>query len=486
MAEKSIGKNAVYSFIKAFVSFALPLITFPYASRILLPEGIGKINFSLSIVYYFTSLAQLGIANYGTREAAKLKNDKEKLSKFCKEILTINLISTVISFSAFMIILFSVPKLVDYRSILLVFSTYIIFAPLSMDWLYNALEEFKYVTIRQFIFQIIALVYLFIFVRTKEDTVHYAVFGAISATGSYICNFIHSRRFISLRKTEKLEIKKHLKFVFTFFGMSLVTSIYSYLDSTILGFLSDDKQVGFYSSATKISNMCISLITATALVLLPRLSSYINENKKEEFNSLCKKSLNLIVLLAVPMCFGIISLAEQIILVFSGPNYLPAANCLCMISPVIVMISISFLTGTQIIPSISKEKISLISYIVGALSNCILNFILIPNLGAFGATLATLIAEIIITIIQFIYLRKLLVSKAFFINLLQALISASVMLVIIKIYLHFITSLPLQIIGSVIIGILIYFLVLFLFHNKTLQELKLKVKSKLSKGITDE
>ena len=250
MAEKSLKKNALYSIIKEFMNLAFPVITFPYASRILLPEGIGKVNFANSIVSYFIMIAGLGIGTYAIREAAKVRNDKTQLTKFSKEILSINLIATAIAYILFFIAFIFIPKLNPYRTMLLICSTKILFTTLGMDWFFAAIEDFKYITLRSVFFQTISLVFLFIFVRTKNDILWYTAFGIISSVGSNICNLFYCTKFIDLRQKLKLELKKHLKPIFTFFGMTLATSIYTMLDTTMLGFLSTNTPVPTSSWST--------------------------------------------------------------------------------------------------------------------------------------------------------------------------------------------------------------------------------------------
>lgn len=478
---KNIKMNAFYSFLKAFLTLVFPLITFPYATRILQPEGIGKINFSLSIVTYFNFIAQLGVTGYATREASKIADDKDSLSKFAHEILLINFISTAISYILFLIVISTVSKLSDYVPLLLIFSTHIIFTTLSVDWLYNALEEFRYVTIRSFIFHCIALVYLFTFVKTKDDLIHYAIYGVITDVGSYIFNFIHSRKFIYYNKRYKLEIKKHLKFVFTFFGMSVVTSIYAILDSSMLGFLSNDIEVGYYSAAIKLNKMTIGLITSIFAVLLPRLALYFNKENKDDFNKLIDESLQLSSLISVPIVFGLASLAEPLILLFSGENYLPALIPMIILTPIIFVISLASITGTQLLPSINKEKISLLSYIIGAVTNVTLNILFIPKFGAIGAAIGTLAAETFVTSTQVIFLRKFVFTKSNTINFIQALIASVLMFIGVKIISSIINVLILQILISVICGILIYSLILFIFRNKLFISTIKKLLGKLKK-----
>ena len=466
MAEKSLKKNAIYSFIKAFMNLAFPVITFPYASRILLPEGIGKVNFANSIVSYFIMIAGLGIGTYAIREAAKVRNDKTQLTKFSKEILSINLIATAIAYILFFIAFIFIPKLNPYRTMLLICSTKILFTTIGMDWFFAAIEDFKYITLRSVFFQAISLVFLFIFVRTKDDILWYTAFGIISSVGSNICNLFYCTKFIDLRQKLKLELKKHLKPIFIFFGMTLATSIYTMLDTTMLGFLSTNTEVGYYSAATKISHMVLSLITAVTAVLLPRMSLYINNNDMDSFKTLTNKTVSIITLLSIPITAGLFLLAKPITLLFSGNEYIPAIIPMQVMTPIVFIISIASITGIRMLPAMNKEKLALISYITGATANIICNAIFIPLYGALGAAIGTLIAESIVTGIQVIYLYKYIFTKENFISLIHSIIASILMGILIIFILKYINNIILQILIASTSGILFYPLCLSILKNK--------------------
>ena len=106
---KSLKKNSFFSFLNAFSTLIFPIITFPYASRILHPEGIGQVNFAVNTEGIFSLIAGLGIANYATREAARLRENRFELSKFCKEMLTINFLSMFVAYTFLAIALIFVP-----------------------------------------------------------------------------------------------------------------------------------------------------------------------------------------------------------------------------------------------------------------------------------------------------------------------------------------------------------------------------------------
>ena len=466
MAEKSLKKNAAYSTVRAIMTLVFPIITFPYASRILMPEGIGRVNFANSIVSYFSMLAGLGIGAYATRGAARVRQDKIQLSKFVKEVFFINLVSTFIAYSLFFIALFFVPKFSEYRSLLLVCSTTIIFTTVGVDWLYSALEEFRYITIRSIFFQCVSLIFLFVFVHTKEDYLKYAFFGIISSVGSNICNFMYARKFVNFNIKEKLEFKPHLKPIFTFFGMSLITSVYTMLDSTMLGFLSGDVEVGYYSAATKLNKMVLGILTAVTSVLLPRLSLYAEQKDKSSFELLVEKAMCVITLLGLPCTVGLILLAKPLVLLFSGNEYLPAVLSMQVISPIILIISIASLTGTQILPAVNKEKIALISYCLGAITNVTMNYLLIPRYGALGAAIGTVGAEAMVTGFQIIILGKSLLKKGIIVNLLQSIVATVGMGISVYFVVSHVEHVLLQIGMGVLAGVCVYAMLLFVLRNR--------------------
>lgn len=462
------------------MNLAFPVITFPYASRILAPEGIGKINFANSVVAFFVTLALLGTNSYATREAAKIRDDKYALSKFTKEILFINIFSTVFSYLFFFILVFTVKKFENYTVLLLICSIKIFFMIFGMDWLYAATEEFQYITIRSIIFQIISIVFLFLFVRSPNDLYWYALFGILSAVGSNICNFIHSRLYVDLSIHCKLEVSKHLKYIFTFFGMTLVANVYAVLDTTMLGFLTNDTQVGYYSAATKIVKMIIGILTSLATVLLPRLSYCIEKQDKNVFSSLLEKSMSVFWLLSMPMTVGIFLLTTPLLSTFSGTQFLDAQIPMKIISPLVFIISTASLLGSPL-SAMRKEKISLVAVICGAITNVTLNFCLIPKYGVSGAAIGTVVAESIVTGVQFIYLKTFFNNKNFWLNALQAIFATAIMGVAVFFIIEKTSNNILQLALGSSVGIFIYAGILLLFRNSYFIDILRKIKSYIKK-----
>lgn len=456
MVQKSLKKNAVYSFVKAFMNLAFPIISFPYASRVLLPAGIGKVNFANSVIEYFTLAASLGIFSYAAREAVRVRDDKHALNKIFREILTINLISTAVSYILLAFALIFVSKFSSYRVLLIVCSTKILFTTIGVDWIFNVQEEYKYVTIRSVIFQAISLVLLFVFVRGPDDYVFYAGMGVFSSVGSNLCNIFYSQKFVNFFDKTKIEIKKHLKPIFTFFGMSVASKIHTALDSVMLGFMTNDESVGFYSAANKITGLVVGLITSVLSTFLPRSSYYVGQNRTDEYNKILSKALSLTLFFSLPAATGVILIARPLIKVFSGQEFLAALPAMLILSPLIIFKAIASFSDNMILLPNRMEKVTLKSQIIGCVLNITLNYFLIPAWGFFGAAFSTFIVETVISAYKLAFSLKHLKGINILSPLCKVLVSCVLMAAAVILVLHFVKQEFMQIVAGVIAGAVAY------------------------------
>lgn len=476
--QPSLKKNAALNMTRTVMSLIFPLITFPYTSRVLGPVYIGKVNFAQSVVSYFSLVAALGISTYAVREAAKARNDRARLSKFIREMLSINLVSTGVAYILLAAAVFLVPQLSEYRKLLCISGASILFTTLGMDYLYTALEEFRYITVRSVAFQILSLALLFIFVRKQDDYLKYAAVSVVSSAGSNVLNFLHSRKFVDFRLVmgAGLELRKHLRPIFTLFAMSAAVSIYTVLDTTMLGFLKGDEAVGIYTVATKINRMVVMMITAATGVLLPRLSYYANSGERTEFLRLSNKAVQFVVLFSVPCAAGLFVLAEPAVLLFSGSRYLLAVPVMKIMNAVVVFISLGCLFGGNVLISAGKEASSLVSTCIGAISNFCLNLLLIPKFGVAGAAVGTVCAEFSVTAVQFILGRKIVYWKQFFFIVLQTFAATFFMVAAILFIIRFFNAPIFKILICIPLGIFIYAGMLVVLKNKFLMDFIISAK----------
>lgn len=402
----TIKENYILGLIRSGSGLVFPLIVFAYASRILSSEGIGKVDFARSIVAYFTYFATLGVSTYGIREAAKVRDDKNKLSQVVKEIFIINLFSTLSAYLIFGGAIAMVPKFAEYRKLLLICGMAIGFTALGLDWLYSAIEEYRYITIRTIIFQLISLVGIFLLVKTSGDYYIYAFIITFSAVGSNVLNFLHARKYLNLQSTGKIRLKRHIKPIFVFFSNSIAGNIYQTLDTSMVGLISTDSAVGLYSASVKMNRVFVGLITVLPTILLPRVSYYLEKNEMQKYRNLLKQSFDCILMLSLPMAAVLFVMSDEILVLFSGTDFLSASICAKVLAGIVILIPISTFGVNQILIPFGKERQQFISTVFGAVVDLIMNLLFIPKYAHLGAAIGTIVAVFCV-----VYLTMFMCSK---------------------------------------------------------------------------
>lgn len=398
--KKSIKQNFVMNAILTMSSFIFPLITFPYVSRILLPVGTGKVSFATSLISYFTMFSQLGIPTYGIRACAKVRDDREELTRTTHELLFINLVMSVLSYIALALALIVVPRLQEERTLYVVVSATVLLTAIGMEWMYKGLEQYTYITMRSVFFKLIALIAMFLLIHKQSDYLVYGGLSIFASSASGILNFVNAHKYIDIKPIGNYNIKRHFKPIAVFFAMACATTIYTHLDTVMLGFMATDIDVGYYNAAVKIKTILVSIVTSLGTVLLPRASYYIEHGLMDEFRKVSNKALNFVFLVACPMTIYFIFFAKQGIFFLSGSAYEGAVVPMQIIMPTLIFIGITNILGIQILVPLGREKIVLYSEIAGAIINVVLNIILIPRMASAGAAIGTLVAELVVMVVQ--------------------------------------------------------------------------------------
>lgn len=405
MNQPSIKKNFIMNALLTISSFIFPLITFPYISRILSPEGIGKVSFANSVVAYFALFAQLGIPTYGVRACAKVRDNKKELSRTVQEIFVINIIMTITTYIVFGITLSCVPRLQADKQLLLIISSTMLFNAVGMDWLYRGLEKYTYITSRSILFKFIAIFLMFALIHQKSDYIAYGWICIFASSASNVCNLVNVHRYIEIKPVGMYNFRRHLKPIMIFFAMSCATTIYTNLDTVMLGFIRTDMDVGYYNAAVKVKSVLLGVVTSLGTVLLPRASYYVEHHETNEFQRITRKAIDFVILIAIPLTCYFILYAQEGIMFLSGNAYMPAVLPMQIIMPTILFIGLTNIMGIQILVPLGREKIVLYSEIAGAIVDLIFNILLIPRLASIGAAIGTLMAEIVVWIVQFMALR---------------------------------------------------------------------------------
>ena len=457
----------------------VPLITFPYTSRVFLTEGSGKINFVSSVIQIFTLFASLGFYTYGVREGAKVRNDREKFSKFGQELLFINIIATVITYAAFLICVFVLPSFQPYKALLLIQGLTIGFTALSMDWVFGVFEDYFYITIRQIACQIFSIAALFIFIHKAEDIYLYILLNTVANVISCTCSIIYSRKYLFYKPRRDFDynITIHLSPIFSLFATALAAKVYTNIDTVLLGFMTSDHNVGLYSAAIKVNTVLITFFAAMSPVFMPRIIGYIEKNDYESYYLLLKKILGLIIGLGLPMVVGIEMLSDQIIHIIADEPFVHAALTMRILAPIILINACANVLYYDVLVLYKKEKSVLFCTLSGAVINLIISVVLIPAFAENGAAAGSIISELsalITAIIVCIRLDKRILKAMP--NIRNYIIGVLLIATWCISCVHFIENFILQTLIAIIGSIALYFVALILLKDFIGNEIVVQVK----------
>lgn len=480
-----VWNSFIYSF-KSILGILFPLITFPYVSNVLGPTNIGKVEYANSIVNYFFFLAALGIVTYAIREGAKVKNDFEALSKLSTELLIINGISSIVAYIGILIVC-NIPVFSEYALLILINSFTILFTTLGMEWVYNVKEEFTYITIRYIISHILAIVFLFAFVKTAEDYYYYAIYIVISSCSSNIVNVFCLRKHINIFKRRKLDIKRHIKPVLVLFAINITATIYTNIDTTMLGIMKGDAEVGIYHAGLKIDKCLTSLLAALSLVAFSRSSDLLKDGDLSEggnFKSMIKQFNGVLMLIAAPLTIGLVSVGFNITNVLFSSEYSRSGYVLMIISLNLILSAINRIYGHQILIGAKRDNQYLISTIMALLLDICLNYILIPYLGAIATSISTVIACLISTVYVMWCASKLTKIKEMLFVTLKYVFLSLPFLVVSFIVNRFEIAEIIKLIIIIIICVLYYIGALFIIKDPYIKEVIKLVKKDKNKKIS--
>ena len=395
-----IGLQTVYQVLIT----SLPLITAPYLSRVLGATSLGIYSFTSSVVLYFTLFAMLGTVNYGTRAIALVKGNQVERSKCFWSILALQVFSSSVCAIAYIMYMLVFCK--ENHNIAWIQGIAIISCLFDITWLYFGIEDFKVTVTRSMVIKILTVLSILSFVKKPEDLWLYTLIMSIGTLANQVVLWFSIPRYISIVRITVKDVLKHIKPNLILFIPLLAMSVYHIMDKTMLGALSSYEQSGYYYNADKLINIPLCIINGIGTVMLPRMSSLYNSDKRDKANSLFLVSLEGIALVSVAMACGIAAISGEFVPFFFGKGYDACILLTVVLSPVLVIKGITNTIRTQYLVPLSKEKYYMNSVLSGAVTNLFFNLLLIPKLGAMGAVLGTLLAELVSCLVQFLVIIK--------------------------------------------------------------------------------
>lgn len=467
--------NYIFNSFYQILILILPFITMPYVARVLNPEGLGINAYSFSVAQIFVLFAVLGIPLYGNKQIAiaKLKG-RDHLTEEFWSIYLIQLISSVICSVVFFIMIEVAYK---DQSLIYFFQWFNVMAAMvDISWLYIGLEELKKTVIRNTLTKLAGVALIFILVKDENDLITYIAINSLANVLGQLILWAQAKEYIGFPRISKKSMMTHVKPILLIFLPQLIIQLYVVLDKIILGALSTKAEVAMYDQGLKIGKMSLALVTSIVTVMLPRISSEFTQGHNDKFKYYVDYVLRFVLLMTIPMCFGLACIADNFVTWFFGPGYEKIGLILIIISPITIIIGLSTVFGLQILLPTNQQNKLTVSVTIGAVISIAANFALIPFYDSVGAAIAAVIAEIAVTVVQFIYVREHIHIKQFlkdnFTYFFASIVMGGAILL-----LGFYTDISpvLKTVLQIIIGLAVYLLMLLLMKDKLILDVKNKI-----------
>lgn len=391
MDKKRVISNSIYSLLLQAAALLFSLVSSPYLSQVLGADNLGKVNFTTAIAGWFVLVSTFGTSTYGVVAIAKVRDDKEELSKVFSELMLIKTVSTIVALAFYIIVGFSVPRFSAEWNLYLVQSALVGLNIFSIDWFFQGMENYKFITIRSIVFKVIGIAAMFMFIKFKQDYIIYALICIFSLSCSNLLNILYVKKYVKL-SFKNVMLKRHMRALIIFLFSTLLINVYMMIDQTLLGFLKTDADVALFARARMFFNFGLVITGGINSALAPSLIiSY--KNDKEEYYRLLRTTCNLMMFFAVPIAAGLFMLAPQIMVLFGSLEFAEGTQALRILSMTIITVAIGTWNYSQRVVVAKKEKFGIYIITGVALCSVILNFLLIPPLGIAGAALSYFIVE---------------------------------------------------------------------------------------------
>lgn len=418
MRQVSIKKNFAYKSLLTVSSYLMAFMTFPYVSRVLGVETLGLVNFVDNTVNYFILFATMGIALFGVREIAIVKETPQKLNSVFSNILGLNTLFTLITLLVYLVLIATIPKFNQFSELFYIGVAKILFTVLLVEWFFTGIEHFRFIAIRSIFIKLTYVFAVFVFIKDSNDYVLYFILTVGVVVFNAIINITYIRKFVVFRFRYMFSLK-YFKQNISLGIYSIMTSMYLTFNVMYLGLVTDNVQVGYYTTAFKLYSVVLGLFTAFTNVMLPRMSALLADGEIERFQVLVKKSFSVMSIFSIPVIICGIILAPQIIYVISGNGYEGAIMPMRIIMPAMLFVGIAQVTAIQLLMPMKKDRILLYASLLGAIISVILNLILVSCWKSIGSAIVLLSAEISVTLFYIGYLKKKEIAKLPFRSLLD-------------------------------------------------------------------
>ena len=466
-------KNYLYNASYQLLLIILPIITTPYVSRVLGADGVGTYSYTNSITQYFILFGCIGLNLYGQREIAYYQNDVRKRNRTFFELVFLRAITISISLIIFYLTMVQFSK---YSSIFLIQTLDIIASIFDISWFFQGIEDFKRTVLRNFLVRLLCVTLIFIFVKSPADLPLYVLCYSGTLFLGNISLWLYMPKYVNKNDINGLNIKKHIRPAVMLFLPQIATSLYTYLDKTMIGYITDNTaEVAYYEQSQTIVKTVMTVITSLGTAMMPRIANLFKTNQYEEIKKYMNASIKFVLLLAIPFTFGIMGIAKGFVPWFFGEGYEKVVPNMMVIAPVIIFIGMSTITGTQYLLPLGRQKEYTLSVIAGAVINFILNIIFISIFGSVGAAIGTLIAEFAVMGVQLYFIRKEFSLLGIFKQAIKYTLFGLIMFIVVILLSNILSVYIVSTFVEIFVGAIVYGLLLLISKDSIFDILKAKI-----------
>lgn len=478
MGKKSIVKNYLYNLTYQILTLILPLITASYLARVLGAAGNGIYIYTYTIVNYFILFGSLGISMYGQREIAYVQNDKSKMKKTFVELVLFRFITIIIATIVYYLTFMRQGEYSTYYKILFF---ELIAAAFDISWFFQGIEEFKKTVIRNITVRLASVILIFLLVKQESDLGKYLAIYAFADLIGNISLWLYLPKYFKGVKIKNINIVRQIPTIVLLFIPQIANRVYNMLDTTMLGKIITDKtETGYYEQSQKIIRVLLTLVTSLGTVLVPRMANMFANGETKKINEYMKKSFNFTYILSFPIIFGLIAISKDFVPWFFGPGYTKVIILMNIISPIILLMGIANIIGTQYLLPTKRQKEFTISVLVGIIVNFILNYIMIKAWNSIGACISTIISQLVVNIMQLYYVKNEINIKEMF-KLCYKYLFAGIIMFICCMLIRLVLTGFICFTVQIIMGICVYFGILILFKDEFVFLIINKIMGKILK-----
>ena len=396
MLQPSIKKNFAYKSVLTLSTYLIKFITFPYVARVLGVERIGLVNFVDNTVNYFLLFATMGVGLLGVREIAAVKEDKKRRDQVYSNVLALNLLFTLVSLGIYLLCVVTIPKLCQYDELFYIGTAKILFTVFLVEWFFTGVENFRYITLRSILIKVLYIISVFLFVRDTSDYRLYFILTVGVVVLNALINQLYIREFVRVR-WNNIQLFKYLKQNVTLGIYTLMTSMYLTFNVMYLGLVSNNTEVGYYTTAFKLYSVVLGFFTAFTNVMLPRMSSLLANGEKDRFQELVNRSFSVMSTCCIPLILCSMIMAPQIVYILSGPGYEGAILPMRIIMPAAFAVGVAQVLAIQVLMPMKKDKVLLVASIIGAVVSLLINLLVVPYIESVGSAVVLLCSEAVVT-----------------------------------------------------------------------------------------